>query len=210
MRRPRDVTVPGAPPLFRWSPVRLPVPACPLRRANASEEHTPPKSPKARSLRALGEVDRRAVREARPRCRLSDARHCESMRSAESLPCHLPVTSRHPKKQPSYEGRYTSSPSFLCLGSLGGLVAMALCVWGGGRPWPPHPLQESARHRPRLRLPSAGAGGVLPPDATHNCRTRRSPLHATSPLPLPGLSRRRRWGAGGVKPGGCGGEVVRR
>ena len=85
----------------------------------------------------------------------------------------------------------------------------SVCV-GGGRPWPPHPLQESARHRPRLRLPSAGAGGVLPPDATHNCRTRRSPLHATSPLSLPGLSRRRRWGAGGVKPGGCGGEVVRR
>jgi hypothetical protein len=58
---------------------------------------------------------------------------------------------------------------------------MALCVWGGGRPWPPHPLQESARHRPRLRLPSAGAGCVLPPDATHHRHTRRTPLHATSP-----------------------------
>ena len=33
--------------------------------------------------------------------------YARRFRFAESLPCHLPVTSRHPKKQPSYEGRYT-------------------------------------------------------------------------------------------------------
>ena len=59
----------------------------------------------------------------------------------------------------------------------------SVCV-GGGRPWPPHPLQESARHRPRLRLPSAGAGCVLPPDATHKRHTRRT-LSMRPPLTLP-------------------------
>ena len=90
--RPRDVEDPGAPPPFHRSPVRLPVPACPLRRANAAEEHTPPKSPKGRSLRALGEVGRRAVRESRPRCRVCLSLGCESTWLAEldpSSPCHL-------------------------------------------------------------------------------------------------------------------------
>ena len=38
----------------------------------------------------------------------------------------------------------------------------SVCV-GGGRPWPPHLQQESARLLRQPRLPSAGAGGVLPP-----------------------------------------------